>query len=176
MGKRGPYKKRLVEERFWSKVDKSGGPDACWPWLAAIDQGGYGTFWAGVGRSTRPHIFAYESEIGVVPNGLDLDHVCHTRDLSCEGGPTCLHRKCVNPAHLEPVTRRVNLKRGRLKGPIDGGGAAKYQRDKTHCPKGHEYTAENTYTPPSRPSARYCRRCHLLATWKRRGRDIEGMV
>lgn len=38
---------------------------------------------------------------------------------------------------------------------------------KTHCPKGHEYSAENTYVLPSRPSARYCRACHRERTTKR---------
>lgn len=37
---------------------------------------------------------------------------------------------------------------------------------KTHCPDGHEYTPENTIVPPSRPSARYCRKCN-----QRRGRE-----
>ena len=39
---------------------------------------------------------------------------------------------------------------------------------KTHCPSGHEYTPENTYTPPSRPGWRYCRTCSAERSRARR--------
>ncbi len=34
--------KRTVAERVWPKVDRSAGPDACWPWLGCYDEKGYG--------------------------------------------------------------------------------------------------------------------------------------
>src|SRR4051812_34821080 len=43
---------RPVEERLWEKVDKSAGPDGCWPWLGAIDQYGRAQIWWN--RRVRP--------------------------------------------------------------------------------------------------------------------------
>jgi hypothetical protein len=36
-----------IEEHFWSKADRSGGPKACWPWQAYTKKNGYGTFYIG---------------------------------------------------------------------------------------------------------------------------------
>lgn len=138
------------EARFWSKVDKRG-PDECWPWTACLARG-YGWFYDGSnpkGRGSRgrgAHRVAYEMLVGPVPEGMDLDHTCHNA-TGCPGGASCVHRRCVNPAHLEPVTRRVNLVRG---------ARSTYWSDRTHCKYGHEYTAENTRM---RGSTRICRAC-----------------
>ena len=91
----GVYKRRLkfVEERFWSKVNKT---DTCWIWTAAKNQDGHGRFRHG--RLVLAHRFAYELLVGPIPKGLDLDHLCQ-------------NPACVNPAHLEPVTRKENTRR-----------------------------------------------------------------
>src|SRR5580765_9084 len=81
-------------DRFWLLVERS---DSCWNWQGSISPKGYGRFRASQG--SLAHRYAYELLIGRVPEGLILDHPC--RNL-----------KCVNPAHLEPVTHRVNLLRG----------------------------------------------------------------
>lgn len=121
------YERPTLEERFWAKVDQSGGPDACWPWTAKIGRANYGAF-----DDCHAHIVAYQLTFGPVPEGLELDHVCHTADLSCRGGGTCLHRRCCNPAHLEAVTHQENSRRGRSP-----------NRAKTHCPAGHPYSGQN---------------------------------
>lgn len=127
-------------ERFWAKVDKSGD---CWLWTAALDRHGYGAFRTG-GRHRLAHRVAYELVIGPIPEGLDLDHLCRVHD-------------CVNPAHLEPVTRRENLARG-------VGFIAREIRT-THCPRGHEYSPENTYVATG---SRNCRRCTYIRNTERR--------
>ena len=91
-------------ERFWSKVDRRG-LDECWEWLGAKLVKGYGHFFLGGTRQegnrrwVLAHRFAYEELVGPIPDGLDLDHLC--RNVGC-----------CNPAHLEPVSRSVNLLRG----------------------------------------------------------------
>lgn len=119
-----------LEDRFWSKVEKTAG---CWRWKASLDGKGYGKFHYD-GKHRRAHRVAYELLVGEIPEGLALDHLC--------SNPVC-----VNPDHLEPVTHAENARRGR-----------NAQRDKTHCAHGHEYSPENTQTAPDgRRSCRTCR-------------------
>jgi hypothetical protein len=54
----------------------------------------------------------YLEHVGPIPEGMDIDHRCHNADPACSRGPTCVHRLCVNPDHLEPTTRSLNLRRG----------------------------------------------------------------
>jgi hypothetical protein len=94
----------------------------CWLWVGGTTretQKGYGVFAHQTRTDFRPaHRVAYEIYRGLsVPKGLDLDHLCRVRS-------------CVNPFHLEPVTRKENADRG-LKGILS-----------THCKRGHLYTGE----------------------------------
>jgi hypothetical protein len=97
------------EERFWAKVDKSAGPEGCWHWTATVGENGYGQFHNGT-RLVKAHRFAYEISSGPAPEWADVDHTCHNGS-GCYVVP-CDHRKCVNPRHLEAVTRSVNASRG----------------------------------------------------------------
>lgn len=122
---------RPVVERFWSKVDKSDGPDACWHWLAGISPQGYGRF-APNRRTIPAHRWAYESVNGPIPVGLVIDHTCGTK-------------WCVNPAHLEAVTTRENNRR------------AKTAITENRCKRGHDFTPENTAL--TKDGYRQCRAC-----------------
>lgn len=133
-------------KRFWDKVEVRG-PDECWPWLAGGKSEGYGRFQLN-GRLGHSHRIAYELAVGPIPPGLDIDHTCHN-DSDCPGGKSCPHRACCNPAHLEPVTRGENIRRGNT-------GA--HERDKTHCPRGHAYAGENLRIVP-KTGQRQCRAC-----------------
>ena len=95
-----PRKPSDAVVRFWSHVSR-GQPVDCWPWTGYVCAGGYGRFAARCRPTVlvQAHRFAYETEIGPIPVGLDLDHLCR-------------NRRCVNPTHLEPVTRRTNVMRG----------------------------------------------------------------
>ena len=129
------------------------GPDACWPWTGQTNARGYGL--ARLSGETRhrqmAHRTVYELLVGPVPAGLVLDHVCHNIDTTCAGGDDCPHRRCVNPAHLDPVTCGENLARSphtpqAVKAAL------------THCQRGHEFTPENTGRKVGR---RYCRACDI---------------
>lgn len=93
-------------DAFESRVDRSGGPDACHAWNGRINPDGYG--WAKAnGRYTLAHIAAWEFEKGPRKPGIELDHECHNqavRDGVCSPGK-CAHRLCCNPRHLIPRTR-----------------------------------------------------------------------
>lgn len=124
-------------QRFAAKIDVD--PDSgCWLWTASLRPNGYAQFNAGDHRIVRAHRWSYEQCRGPVPAGLDLDHLCHNLDLSCPGGPTCRHRRCVNPWHVEPSTRAANLAAGR--------GAETNRRRasrQTRCKRGHPLSGPN---------------------------------
>lgn len=102
---------RTPLERFVAKVQVDQDTD-CWTWTAAVGDHGYARFRVD-GVLYSAHRWGYEQFVGPVPDGLDLDHLCHTRNLAaCIASGHCLHKRCVNPAHLEPVTHLENLHRG----------------------------------------------------------------
>lgn len=142
MGKRGSQP-RSMSERFWEKVDKNNGPvhpllGRCWVWTAGLNQAGYGWFAVTHGKQDRAHRIAYELLIGKIESE-SLDHLCS-------------NRKCVNPKHLDPVTKAINTMRGE-------GACAKHAR-KEFCIHGHEFSEENTYyRPGSNRKHRQCRIC-----------------
>lgn len=138
---------RPIEERFWEKVDKHG-DGGCWLWVASIRPDGYGQFGITRSRSRVAHRVSWEFAFGPIPDGLTVDHACHTRDNACPGG-ACTHRRCVNPKHLQLVTRGTNVLLGR--------GQPARNAVKTHCGNGHEFTAANTYMRPD--GGRDCRAC-----------------
>ena len=82
-----------VEDRFWSKVDRSGGPDACWPFLRGKNPRGYGRFRLN-GRNRSAHCVAYFLTHGEWPS----PHGLHT----CDNPPCC------NPCHIFPGTHADN--------------------------------------------------------------------
>lgn len=105
----------------------------CWNWTAGKDEFGYGRF-GFRGRNNRAYRVAYILLVGEVPEGLELDHLCR-------------NRACINPAHLEPVTHRENILRGK--------NHVAEQSKRTHCREGHPYVLKNW--PSGR--VRYCPIC-----------------
>lgn len=97
------------EDRLWHYVER-GEAHECWPWTSTLCGDGYGVITVD-GRQLKAHRFAYELLVGPIPEGLVIDHVCHNLDTSCVDGQACPHRRCVNPAHMEPVTPSENTAR-----------------------------------------------------------------
>lgn len=129
-----------VSTRFWQKVVKT---ESCWLWAATRTRAGYGHIKGDHGKLVLAHRLSYEWAFGPIPEGLEIDHLCRVTS-------------CVNPAHLEAVTPLENMRRRR--------------NAKTHCPQGHEYTAENSLTDWR--GYRLCRICRnkVSAAGKRRRR------
>jgi len=145
-------KDRLFANRF---VDSNG----CWRWLGSQDKDDCGVI--SINDKTRKvHRVAFELFSGPIPKD---SFVCHT----------CDNPWCFNPAHLFLGDSYDNKMDSMEKGRAAEDNLADYNREKTHCPHGHEYTPENTYMQLAhgRP-CRQCRACRrarsLLRTAKRR--------
>ena len=126
-------------------------PNGCWYWTGGLDGKGYGR----TGKVSA-HRWLYERHLGPVPAGMDLDHVCHNQDATCRGGTDCPHRRCVNPTHLRPVTRRANLAAG------NGNGGVKWS-PKTRCKHGHDITSSDAVYTSRNASGGVSRRCKVCA-------------
>lgn len=98
-------------DRVWSFVDDRAASE-CWPWNGAPARNGYAMLSIN-GVPFYAHRLIWELMHGTKPpSRMVVDHRCHNEDQSCPGGK-CPHRLCCNPAHLELVTHKENLRRAR---------------------------------------------------------------
>lgn len=81
-------------DRFWAKVDKS---DNCWLWTGYVAPTGYAQF-SFRGYQILAHKWAYEREVGPIPEGMQLTH-------------TCRNQSCVRVSHLKPVSLKQKMER-----------------------------------------------------------------
>lgn len=126
-----PIRGGTDEERFWAKVTPTG---FCWYWGGSCtgsttDGKGHDYFNLGADSGRKgvvAHKFSYETLVGPVPDGLELDHLCR-------------NPPCVNPDHLEPVTHAENMRRGFA--------PAQHSVRTKKCGYGHDIsTEEKVYT------------------------------
>jgi len=83
--------------------------NGCWEWNLGISQYGYGKV-KYQGRTRGAHVVSWYLATGEWPKE-ELDHLCHSFDPDCIAGVTCPHRRCINPAHLEEVSKVENIRR-----------------------------------------------------------------
>jgi hypothetical protein len=140
----------------------------CLVWDGLLIHNGYGRISIGskqaaelgVRRTVLVHRLAWEIANGPIPKGMQIDHLCR-------------NRACINVDHLEVVTPSENVRRGdgpalssiRMTAMVKARAAAV-----THCPNGHEYTPENTYTHNGCRTCRICQRIRSTA-WKQKQRQ-----
>lgn len=124
-------------ERFDARVDKSAGPDGCWPWKAGRNPADYGVFY----DKGKKHI-AHRWLLGEIRG----EHLSWPGERGCH---KCDNPPCCNPAHLYIGDALSNT--------ADAMERSGYDWTRTHCPAGHEYTPENTYMHPT--SGKRCRSC-----------------
>lgn len=122
---------------FWANVDRLG-ENECWLWTGLINHNGYGTFKITGQPLYRAHRYSLTLARGeAIPDGMLACHRCHVR-------------RCVNPAHLYAGTASQNTRDAVAAGSHN-------MRRKTHCPSGHEFTADNLYL--DKAGHRACRAC-----------------
>jgi HNH endonuclease len=119
--------------RFTAKIRVSA--YGCWVWTGSLSPNGYARF-SVANRPVYAHRWSYEHFVGPIPRKRQIDHLCRIRN-------------CVNPAHLEAVTQRVNLLRGESL-------PAQYAKA-DECVNGHSWDLLNTHFRPD--GSRYCRAC-----------------
>lgn len=107
---------KSIEFPFDTRVNKT---ESCWIWTGPVQSAGYGIH-SQHGLQFLAHRFSYVRVKGIIPFGKDLHHRCR-------------NKICVNPDHLEIVSRKYH----------DDSGPS-VNRKKQFCRKGHEYTFSNT--------------------------------
>lgn len=139
----------VVAPDIWSRIDRSGGPSVCWPWLGALCASGYGH--VSRPRETKQtfiHRYVFELMHGSIPDHMTVDHLC-------------FNTLCCNPAHLQIVTLRENLRRRR--------GVKRRSQSRRCCE--HRINGEIPegllYVAPG--GSRYCRPCQnrSAVAWQR---------
>lgn len=125
----------MTPEKFISKLLLV---DECLEWQGSKSPKGYGKFKIGR-KNTYAHRYAYSAFKGPLEPGKQVMH-------------TCDNPSCCNPEHLRQGTNQDNVDDKMNKG-------RHYQQTKTHCSNGHEFTEDNIYVRPSRPTHRQCRQC-----------------
>lgn len=145
--------------RFWAKVTTN--PETgCWEWIAARNSKGYGIF--GIDKRLHlSHRVAWQAYHGPIVDELTVDHLCGVK-------------VCVNPEHMEIVTRSVNARRGRPRHPLfTDASAPAYRRpdvptevrEPGRCRHGHDTTLPGAVSITARGD-RNCLACRREA-WHR---------
>jgi hypothetical protein len=130
----------------------------CWLWTGRLIKG-YGILLHD-DKMHQGHRLVYELLKGTIPPGLQLDHLCRTP-------------ACVNPDHLEPVTPRENVRRGKV---------SELRVKLEYCKNGHPLNGENLRLKPRNDTGqlrRVCRICNRKADielWRKRKLESTGLV
>ena len=124
---------QVIRERLFAKREIDA--DGCWIWTGSRLPSGYGQMWNGE-RPEGTHRLAFRAFVGPLPEGTEPDHLCRKRG-------------CFNPACLEAVTHRENMRRGT--------GFAGRQAAQTECKRGHPLAGANLRIDAA--GGRQCRVC-----------------
>jgi len=124
-----------IVDRFFDKVVFYS-DSTCWEWIGAKRRDGYGNFMIN-GKMIQAHRYSYELYNGTLIQGLVIDHLCR-------------HTSCVNPDHLDQISRKENVLRGISPAAIN------YR--KSHCNNGHPLSGDNLWVGKK---GRRCKTCNM---------------
>ncbi len=137
-----------IQDKIEKRIDKSG---ECWVWIGYIHKkDGYGRYrLPNMKWDKTAHRVVYELYNDIeIDSDMTIDHLC-------------LNKKCVNPKHLEVVSRSENSRRARLVDTdstkmkrIKAGFRGGYNGD--YCKRGHRLEDISW----SNGQRRLCRQCH----------------
>lgn len=92
-----------------------------------------------LGRMIYAHRLAYEEQVGKIPCGMTVDHLCKLKN-------------CINTEHMEIVTVAEN--------------ASRRFRGISHCKRGHPFEGSNLIYQGVNKQYRRCRECLLYSKRK----------
>jgi hypothetical protein len=143
-------------DKFIDRVEKT---PSCWKWRGGKTVAGYGQFYLnGVSRYAHRWSFEHFNQVRLSSN----EFVCH----KCDNPP------CVNPEHLFVGSCKNNFNDAISKGRIDiteqYSRVGSFQRTKTKCKHGHEFSTENTSFYGPENNYRRCKTCNREKTRKLR--------
>ena len=121
----------------------------CWEWPSPrLNRDGYGQI-KFIRRFMTAQRASHVLFIGPIPDGAEVDHLCR-------------NRACINPAHLEAVSRRENILRGNNQAALNA--------RKTHCKRGHPLSGDNLVLVQTGKQrvARGCKTCRAIPRKKGR--------
>ena len=95
-------------ERFEAKVDRSGGPEACHPWIGRKDRKGYGLFDVDGGEVRASRVVLVKKLGRPIASSKMALH-------------TCDNPPCVNEAHLYEGTAKRNAEDAKARGRLATG-------------------------------------------------------
>lgn len=140
-----------AKERLLERVERH--ESGCWIFNGQRNQNGYGVLYVGFedGKRLRQfaHRISYEQFVGPIPTDqrYEIHHTCH-------------NPPCVNPAHLQCLTRSQHARLNE-------------QSTRPTCPHGHPWTPENTrFNKHGHRTCRTCDREKQLA--KRHAAGLKG--
>jgi hypothetical protein len=133
-----PWRERIAKQ--------SGG---CWLWTGSVNADGYAQVRRD-GRTWPVHRLVWEEANGPIPDGKYVCHVCDTPP-------------CCNPDHLFLGSQQANVTDMIEKGRFKGGSYVNAL--KTHCKRGHEFTADNTLLYRGMRTCRQCNKDRSLARY-----------
>lgn len=135
-----PVPAKPVDQRIRksSTVQSNG----CWTWNLSTDSDGYGSIKV-AGKTRYAARVSYEVFVDDIPEGMVVHQVCKDRS-------------CVNPDHLETITRKESTARGESDPLKNFAVYYERRRSATHCPHGHPWDEENTRVSNGQ---RVCRSC-----------------
>lgn len=148
---RNEARKARTLDRWWASLSVGD----CWE-PRSIASNGYGT--SPVGTCRTAHRYVWETLVGPIPAGMELDHLCR-------------NRACCNPDHLEPVTHAENIHRSpiHIMSRISTRRATR-KPPRDHCGRGHAMSGDNLRLLPA--GGRVCKTCDRRRHAEKRERDL----